>query len=732
MSSYLYRLALWSFNRRRLVLLIWIVVAVAAIGGGALSGGKENNSFTIPGTESQQAANLLSQKLPALAGGQTQVVFASTGSAAVTSAAYKAGIEASVRALAKVPQVVSVSDPFTTKLISPDGKAALSQVLFSAAAVDVKNASLTDLQNAGNLASDAGLKVAYGGSVYPGVNQKLSEAPELIGILIAFVILLVTFGAFAAAGMPILNAIIGVLVTVMSLTALAAVVNIASVSTTVAIMLGLSTGIDYGLFILSRHRAQLLTGMPIERSVGMAVGTAGSSVVFAGLTVIIALCGLSVVGIPFLTVMGLAAAGAVLVSILIALTLLPAMLGFFGNKVAKFISSPLRPGHNEEVAKLAAHEPERTAGAHWARFTVRRRIPLLIAGILLLLVIASPATKIHLGLPGGDAQAKSTTERQAYDLTSQHFGVGFNAPLLAVASPITSKADIETIAGRLVKVPDVQSATPAAAQNGLAVIQVIPTTGPNATATSALVKRIRSDRAQIEAGTGATVLIGGTTASNIDVSNKLSSALPIFLVVVVGLAFVLLTFAFRTILVPIKSILGFLLSVSAAMGAEVAIFQWGWGASLLGVTKTETLSFLPIILLAIIFGLSSDYEVFVVSRIKEDFTKTGDARGAVARGAGVSVRVVTAAALIMFSIFVAFMTGDNPETRAIAFAFAIGVFLDAFIVRLTLVPAIMAVVQAKLWYHPQWFSDYVPNPDIEGERLAKELAIQDSVTAEVD
>jgi RND superfamily putative drug exporter len=259
--------------------------------------------------------------------------------------------------------------------------------------------------------------------------------------------------------------------------------------------------------------------------------------------------------------------------------------------------------------------------------------------------------------------------------------------------------------------------TPVTTQNGISLIKLIPKSGPGDPATTALVHTIRDDRAAIEGQTGAHILVGGTTASNIDVSAKLSSALPVFLVVVVGLAFLLLTFAFRTILVPIKSIIGFLLSFMAAIGAQVAMFQWGWGRHLFGITPSETISFLPILMLAIIFGLSSDYEMFVVSRIKEDFTKTGDATGAVQRGTGLAARVVTAAALIMFTIFVAFMFTTDPTIKAIGFSFAAGVFLDAFVVRLTLVPATMAIVRGKIWYHPQWFAKYVPDPDIEGARL---------------
>ena len=528
--------------------------------------------------------------------------------------------------------------------------------------------------------------------------------------------------------LPILSAIFGVAITITGTTALAAVTSVATVSTTVALMLGLSTGIDYGLLILSRHRSQLLAGKSLEESVATAAGTAGSSVVFAGSTVMVALAGLSVVGIPFLRTMGLIAAGAVFISVSIALTLLPALLGFAGEKVTHFVGTPRkkhvgRIGHPERSARLAVTDPTQTAGAKWARFVTRFRVPVLIIGAGVVLLIASPALKIHEGLPSGGSEPATSTARQAYDLTSEHFGPGFNGPLLAVATPVTSEQEVTGISDRLAKVPGVLSAHQSAFVNGTAVIQVIPKTGPDDKATTSLVYRIRGERAQLSGSDKTDLLIGGSTASNIDVSSKLSSALPIFLLVIAGLAFILLTFAFRTILVPIKSILGFLLSITAALGAEVAVFQWGWLSGLFGTTQSPvTLSYLPTILVAIIFGLSSDYEVFVVSRIKEDFTKTGDARGAVERGTGVSVRVVSAAALIMFSIFVAFLTIPITAVKPIAVSFAVGVAVDAFVVRQTLVPAVMAIVGKKLWYHPRWFEKYVPNPDIEGDQLEKHLA----------
>jgi putative drug exporter of the RND superfamily len=729
MSNYLYRLARLAFRRRRLVLAAWLAAAITAIALATISGGKTNDTFTIPGTEAQNAAAVLQAKLPAFSGGQSTIVFATNGTAKVTDPADRAAIETAMAKLTSIPQVSAVASPFQSHLVSPGGTIALGQVQWSAPAAGVTDASLNTVTDAMKPVQAGGVQVAYNGSVYPGWRTPISETPELIGLIIAVGILMITFGAFAAAGMPILGAIIGVITTLMGITAVASVLRIASASTTVALMLGLSCGIDYGLFILSRHRTNLLGGMTPEESVPLAVGTAGSAVVFAALTVIIALCGLTVVGIPFLTVMGLAAAASVTVALLIALTLLPAMLGFAGLKVAKFTRLPLLGARAERVARRSAADPDSPAGAGWARFVVRHRVPVLIGGIALLGVLAIPALSIQLGLPSGASQPAGNTQRQAYDLTTEGFGAGYNGPLLIVAQDIHGAAATRQIAGALATMPDVAQVTPLAAQNGISLIRLIPKSGPSDPATTRLVHTLRDDRAAIEGSTGAHILIGGTTASNIDVSAKLSAALPAFLIVVAGLAFILLTFAFRTILVPLTSILGFLLSMTAALGAQVALFQWGWGQHLFGITPAQTISFLPIIMLAIIFGLSSDYEVFVVSRIKEDYTSNGDARRAVQRGTALSARVVTAAAMIMFSIFVAFIFTTDPTIKAIGFSFAAGVFLDAFVVRLTLIPAVMAITGSRIWYHPQWFARRIPDPDIEGQRLARKAARREFAAA---
>ncbi|MHA6764174.1 MMPL family transporter [Streptacidiphilus sp. PAMC 29251] len=721
MSTYLYRLGRWSFRHRRAVLLMWLVGLVAVVVLAQASGGKTNDNFSVPGTQSQQAADLLKQKIPAFSGGSTQIVVAADGQAKVTDPAVRTGIETALAKIRTGSQVATVSDPFQARTVSANGRAALITVQYTEGIAQVKDASLTALQNAVQPVRASGAQVEFSGSVYPGSRPPVSELPEIIGIAVGFLILLVTFGAFVAAGLPILTAVIGVGVALMGITALAAVVDVGSASTALAIMLGLSCGIDYALFVASRHRSNLMRGMTVEESVALAVGTSGSSVVFAALTVMVALCGLSLAGIPFLTVMGLCAAGSVLIALLIALTLVPALLGFAGMRVTRFLKLPGRrgPGRAERTAIRGVSDPERTAGAVWAGFVVRFRIPVLIAGVALLAVIALPSAKLQLGLPSGQTMPAASTAHKSYDLISETFGPGYNGPLLVVAdlTHAAGPAAGQQLTTALRQQSGVVSANLSITQNQTAIIQVIPATGPNDAPTAHLVNQIRHDAVAITGQTGAKILVGGTTAGNIDTSNKLSSALPVFLVVVIGLALALLTLAFRTVLIPIKSVVGFLLSAFAAFGAEVAVFQWGWAKSLFGITPSETISFLPILLIAIIFGLSSDYEIFLVSRIKEEFTRGGDAVEAVRRGTGMSARVVSSAALIMFAVFVAFIAGDNATIKAIGFSLAVGVFLDAFVVRLTLVPAVMALVGKRIWYHPRWFDRYVPDLDIEGDRL---------------
>jgi len=734
MSHYLYRLGRFSFRHRWAVLCVWLIVLVGVGAAGLGMGGKLTDNFAIPGTESQRALDLLQHKLPQLAGAETQVVFATQGDITLTEPRVTDAIAKSVANLKAIPQVSFAAGPADTHVVSPDAHVGLGAVQYTVEASSVSDATLNAVEAAFTPARSVGVQVEYSGEVYPGSAIVVPETPEIIGIAAAFIILLITFGAVVAAGLPILTACIGVGMGALGVLAAAALTDMPSASLSLALMLGLSCGIDYALFILTRYRTELLRNpserdgsaasahdraTALEESAAMAVGTAGSAVVFAGLTVILALCGLAIVGIPFLTAMGLAAAATVAISLLIALTLLPALLGFAGVSVAKVISAPVRPGHAKEGAHIAAHAAHLTAGTRWGRFVVRYRVPLLVAGTATLIVIGLPTLSMHFGLPNGATQPPSSTARKAFDITAEHLGPGFNGPLLAVADLSNAKdpAAAVSLTAALKAEPGVLVAVPVVDQNGTAIIQLIPTTGPNDSATADLVKRIRADRANIEGSTGAHILVGGITASNIDTSAKLAAALPIFLLAVIGPAFVLLSIAFRTGMVPITSIIGFLLSVFAALGVQVAVFQWGWAAGILGITPGETSGFIPIIALAIIFGLSSDYEVFVVSRIKEQLAKTGDPQDAIRNGVGVSVRVVTAAGLIMFGVFISFIFGGDPTIKAIGLTLAAGVIFDALVVRLTLIPAVMSLLGRGMWSHFRFFVKYLPDLDIEGTAL---------------
>jgi RND superfamily putative drug exporter len=694
MSAFLRRLGVVVAKHRLAVIGAWLVILAGVVVLATSGGGQTIDNFTVPGTQSEQAATLLQHRIPAFGGAQTQVIFAAGNGSQINSSRDRKLVEETITKLRAVPQVSVVSDPFQTGLVSPNRSAAISQVQYTATQANVKTTSTDDLNSAVAVARAHGLDVQFSGTVYPGSRFKLSEVPEAIGLLIGLAILLITFGAVIAAGLPVITALIGVGVGLMAVIAVAASVQVTSTATALAIMLGLACGIDYSLFISTKHRSNLLAGASVEDSIAEALSSSGEAVVFAAITVILALCGLSVVGIPFLTVTGLCAAGGVLIAMLAALTLLPALLSLAGHGVLRFISPRAR-----RSAQRSADHPHTTMGARWARLVTRRPRSLLLAGVVLMLVIAVPALSLRLGLPVGNSQPRSSTAHKAYALTSKNFGAGFNGPLL-IAADLThahTPQAADQVVGDLQHEPDVVVAKAVLVHDSTGVIEVIPRTAPDATGTSNLVNTIRKQEPAIQRDTGVRMLVGGQTALNIDTSAKLSSALPIFMVVVVVLAFVLLSVAFRTVMVPLTAMLGFLLSAFAAFGAEVAVFQWGWASRLIGISPAETVCFVPIVLLAIIFGLSSDYEVFVVSRIRDEHNlERGDVR-AVREGTGVSVRVVSAAATIMFFVFVSFLLAKNITIQAIGFGMAIGVLLDAFVVRLTLVPAVMTLLGSRFW-----------------------------------
>ncbi|MBC7269725.1 MAG: MMPL family transporter, partial [Streptomyces sp.] len=529
------------------------------------------------------------------------------------------------------------------------------------------------------------------------------------------------FGSLLAAGLPLLTAIIGVGIGVSSITALASTLDLGSTTSILASMIGLAVGIDYALFIVSRYRAELAEGREREEAAGRAVGTAGSAVVFAGLTVVIALVGLSVVNIPMLTKMGIAAAGTVAIAVLIALTMIPALLGYAGRKV--------RPAGEKSKLLGGGRTPKRPSrpnmGTRWASFVVRRPIAVLLLGVLGLGAAAVPVSSLELGLPDDGSQPTSTTQRRAYDLLSEGFGPGFNGPLMVVVDGKSSddaQGVFDDVSKEIGGLDGVVTASPAAPNKAgdTAMITVIPDSKPSSVTTEDLVHALRDTGADVKADTGAEVLVTGTTAMNIDISEKLNDALVPYLILVVGLAFLLLIVVFRSILVPLKAALGFLLSVMAALGAVVAVFQWGWLSGLMGVEETgPVMSMMPIFMIGVVFGLAMDYEVFLVTRMREAYVHGEQPSQAVVTGFKYGARVVTAAAVIMMAVFSGFIGSSDSMVKMIGFGLAIAVFFDAFIVRMAIVPAVLALLGRKAWWLPKWLDRAMPNVDVEGEGLRK-------------
>ena len=725
MATLLYRLGRAAFRRRRAVLAAWLVVFAGLIAGVGVAGQSLNDQFTIPGSSSQQALDTLSTVFPTFSGAAAQIVFVAPDGKKVTDPAVAAAIKQTVAAAAKAPQVAAAVDPFTARTVSADGRTALAQVNYSVKRAELNDGSLDALEATGGTARAAGLRVEFGGNAF-GITGVQVGATELIGVVVALLVLVITFAALLPAAIPLLTALVGVGTGLTALLVLSHVITLSSTAPTLALMIGLAVGIDYALFILSRHRSQLAVGMPAEESAAVATATAGSAVVFAGITVIIALVGLAVARIPFLTVMGVGAAGTVLVAVCVAVTLLPAVLGFAGDRLAP------RPGSRaarRAQASESAAVPDAAAvngGERWVRLVTRMPVVTILLVIAGLGILAVPARDLQLALPDNGSANPGSTQREAYDLVSGAFGPGFNGPLLVVVQPGgTARGPAATavaaqVATSLSKVADVVAVSaPQLAPDGrTSVLQLVPGTGPDSKQTKDLVSAIRDRVPALNTQTGATVSVTGATAVAIDVSDRLRGSLLPFAAVVVGLALILLLMVFRSIVVPIKASVGFLLSIAASFGAVVAVFQWGWLAGPLGVHTTgPVVSFMPIILMAVLFGLAMDYEVFLVSRIREEYVHTGHPYRAVVSGARHASRVVTAAALIMFSVFASFVTADDTTIKPIAFALAFGVLVDAFLVRMTLVPAVLALLGRASWWLPGWLNRLLPNLDIEGERL---------------
>ncbi|MBK6016144.1 MMPL family transporter [Streptomyces sp. MBT53] len=721
MATLLYHLGRTAFRWRWFVTLLWVAV-LGAVGFAATKAPTApDDGFTMPGIESQKAFDLLEQRFPGTAadGASARIVFVAPNGEKVTATDNKAAIEKLVTEAADGSQVASAVDPFAAKAVSKDASTAYSTVTFKVKADDLTGAAKTHLERAIDTARDAGLTVEVGGDAL-ATQPAAGGSAEAIGIAIAAIVLLITFGSLAAAGLPLLTAILGVGISMSAILALGSAFGLSETTGTLATMLGLACGIDYALFVVSRYREERAKGHAPREAAGLAAGTAGSAVVFAGLTVVIALAGLSVVGIPMLTKMGLAAAGAVLLSVLISLTLVPALLGFWPKKV---LSRGVRKGTRRGKRSTANN-----GGSRWARIVVRRPIPVLLLGVVGLGAMALPALNLQLGMPGDEAKSTSTTERRAYDDLAEGFGPGFNGPLTIVVDAKKAgdaKTAVATISKDIAATDGVVSVSPARFNTAgdTAVFSATPATSPTDEKTKQLVQTIRDERSGIESqASGASFEVTGTTALNIDVAQKVQDALIPYLALVVGLAIVLLLLVFRSLLVPLKAALGFLLSVLAALGAVVAVFQEGHLASWLGVDQTgPIMSLMPIFLVGIVFGLAMDYEVFLVSRMREAYVH-GDGPGqAIVSGFRHSARVVVAAALIMMAVFSGFIGAGASMIKMIGFGLAIAVLFDAFVVRMAIVPAVLSLLGNKAWYLPSWLDRILPRMDVEGEALSRKV-----------
>ncbi|HET6300914.1 MMPL family transporter [Microbacterium sp.] len=768
MSTLLYALGRWSYRRPWRVLVSWVVLLLIAGGAALLFMKGTDNTFTIPGTEAQEGIELLDRTFPQASGTSAQLVLVTADGAHVSDEPYASAIADAVDELADLDGVLAVTDPFdemVSGMVSDDGEAAIVRLQFDGQTTDVPAETKTALQDvAADLRAELpdGSRVAMGGDLF-SISVPTLSITEAVGVLIALFVLIVTFRSFAVAWFPLVSALIGVGLAIALIYVSTAFASISSTTPMLAIMLGLAVGIDYALFIVARHQDQVRAGVEPEESAARATGTAGSAVVFAGVTVLIALIGLAFANIPFLTTMGIAAAVAVAIAVAVAVTLTPALLGFAKGRVAGWGHRALRAGFGPrrgsttlrqaqrpetEVTELgpdpATERPRGFAAKRpnrWVMLVTRHPLVTTIAVVVGLGVLAVPASSLALALPNAGVQPPSSQARQAYDLTAEHFGPGSNGPLIMTGTIVTSTdplglmddlaAEVEKVDG----VKEVALATPnETADTGL--IQIVPETAPDDPATAQLVRDLRALAVELEDEYGVELKVTGFTAVGIDISDRLGAALLPFGLFVVGLSLILLMVVFRSIWVPIKAALGYLLSVVAAFGVVAAVFEWGWGADLLHVTRTgPVISFMPIILMGVLFGLAMDYEVFLVSRMREDYVHASRARrgradrataiGAVRSGFTASARVVTAAAVIMFAVFAAFVPEGDSSIKPIALGLAVGIAVDAFLVRMTLVPAVMTLLGDKAWWMPRRLDRMLPHFDIEGEAVERELSLAD-------
>jgi len=690
--------------RRRLTVLICCVLAVIglAVAASAL-GTRTSDNFSLPGTGSQRAQDILLAHFPAATKASSPVVFAArTGR--VDRGANRAAVEATLARVGRVDDVANVGDPFAPGQVSRDGRIAYATLTLEGAPQDLTRDTADAIVAATDGARDR-LTVAVGGIVGQQAEAQVEDPSEAIGLLIAVIVLLVTFGSVVSMGLPLLTGLIGLGAGLSLVTVLGHLITVPTVGPTLGTMIGLGVGIDYALFLITRHRQHLAAGMTVAESIPRTVATSGSAVVFAGGTVVIALCSLALTGIPIVSALGYSAAIVVAIAVLAAVVLLPCLMAIVGTKI-----NALRvPGLHRRAQKTGTH-----GWARWAHRVADRPWPALVAGLVILGVLMIPVFSLHLGQADNGTAAKGTEQRVAFDLISEGFGPGANGPLLVAVPGPPQQAQLAKLDAALQRADGVASVSPPvpAQDGGAALITVTPTTAPGDLETEALVRRLRDGIA----ASGVDAQVGGQTAAGVDLAAEISDRLPLVIAVVLGLSFILLLLAFRSIVLPIKAAVMNLLSIGAAYGVVTLVFQEGFARSLIGLSEAVPIvSFVPLMMFAILFGLSMDYEVFLLSACHERWNQTHDPRRAVVDGIASTGRVITSAALIMVSVFAAFVGNEDPTVKQFGLGMAVAVAVDATVVRCLLVPAVMILLGRASWWLPAWLDRRLPHVSVEGE-----------------
>ena len=708
-------LALWCFRHRRTVVIGWLAVIAVLVGLTASIGTAYSDSFSLPGTESTKALSLLTSAFPAQAGDADTIVF-HVNSGSVRDPAVQSKVSSMLAQVAKSPSVAAVASPYAAAgaaQLSKDGRTAYANVHFAKLAQELPKADVQHVIDLAQSARSAGLGVELGGNAIKQIEQTPPSNSTLIGLVAAGIILFIAFGSLFAMALPLLTAVVALGSGLLAVGLLSHIVSIGTVGPTLAALIGLGVGIDYALFIVTRHRTGIQGGLTPEEAAVRALDTSGRAVLFAGGTVCVALLGLFVLRLSFLNGLAVPAALTVVFTVAAATTFLPALLGFLGPRV-------LGRKDRRRLAADGPHEPH--AQGFWARWAalVERRPKLLAVGAtVLMLVLTLPVLSLRLGSSDSGNDPAGSSTRKAYDLTAEGFGPGFNGPLQLVA-PVRSPADAAALGALAVKLrsePGVASVTPFPTPPGakLGIVQVVPTNAPQDAATSDLIQHLRNSVIPAaERGTTLQVYVGGTTAIFDDFAEVLTSKLLLFIGVIVLLGFLLLMLAFRSLLVPATAAVMNLLAAGASFGVVTAVFQWGWGTDLLGLGKAGPVeAFLPVIMLSILFGLSMDYQVFLVSRMHEEWVHTGDNHLSVTRGQATTGRVITAAAAIMICVFVAFVFGGQRVIAEFGIGLASAVFLDAFVLRTVLVPAMMHIFGEANWWLPKWLDRRLPHLSVD-------------------